>query len=1010
MTLATPLAPVPAATAAASAVHAVVLTGPTADGLDRLLDALAASHPRPHAVLVLDRTGGPHVASLLEERRSGTVALPSRLVPADPRASARRALTAVLTVPDGPGAGVADDDLLWLLPAGVAPEPDALAELLRAARRSPSVAVVGPKVLAAEAPSRLRGAGISATRAGRVLADPADGTPDQGQYDARRDVLAVPAAGALVQAGLLRTLGGWEPTFGDLGGDLDLGWRAHAAGRRVVMAPAARVLADAGCAAATATTGAHRRAARRVALTRAPGYAVPLLALWVLLSCVVGALALLLLKRPRAAWAELADVAALDPVRWAAARWRTRGRRAVRRRDLRTLFVPGSVVARRVGDAVHEAVVPASAHDEGSVDHLEQADGEPVARPPATRAEEHHRSRVAALLTAPLTAAVVAAAAASALAGRSLRGDAAARLTDGVAGGELVGGRVTSSALWHGWLDGWHGAGLGGTAVAGPHLAVLAPPVWLVEHVPGLSGSASPGLAVVGLLLAVALPLAVLSAYLSAGVLTGHRWVRAAGALAWATTGVAGAAVASGRLGAVVALVLLPAVAAGLVLLARPGGTATGAFATGLGAAVLGAFAPALLVLVLALALAVVLLGHGTGPRARAGTAGVVPLVLLGPWVLDAVRDWRLLAAGPGLTSWGGGAAEPWELALLHPGGPGSGLVWAGVPLVALGLLGLARGRASRSLASGLAAVVLLALAAVLLAPRLRLSTVPVGVGGAGDPVTPWVGTAQLALALGLVAGAVLAVDALLPVRRRRSRRGLLAGAGGLLLAGGAVATAAVLAWTTFGTALGTWAEPRPAVAVEHADGEPAGRTLEVAASDAGAAYRLVGREVGAVARGLPHVGAADAALAPTVGGLLDGTDPEAAAALARDAVTTVAVDRALGADVARRLDSTSGLTPMAPRGTTSFWRVGAGDAGTSPVAPPRLRLVTGEATALVPTTGLNAATRTEVTAPARGGTLVVAQPTGWARFAEVTFRGEALRATVEGGRPAYALPAGTGT
>jgi hypothetical protein len=265
-------------------------------------------------------------------------------------------------------------------------------------------------------------------------------------------------------------------------------------------------------------------------------------------------------------------------------------------------------------------------------------------------------------------------------------------------------------------------------------------------------------------------------------------------------------------------------------------------------------------------------------------------------------------------------------------------------------------------------------------------------------------------VALGRVAAATLAVDALLPVARRRSRRGLLTGAYGALLVGGAVAGAAALAWGTVGTALGTWSDPRPPVAIEHAVGPPAGRTLEVAAGGAGAAYRLVGREVGGVARGLPQVGAADAALAPTVGGLLDGSDPVAARTLAADAVTTLAVDRALGPDVVRRLDSAAGLTPMAPRGRFELWRVGAGDPAASPVAPPRLRLVADGGTSLVPTTGQDAATRTDVTVPAGGGSLVVAQPAGWAEHAEVTFRGQPVPVTVQGGRPTYVLPGGAGT
>ena len=75
----------------------------------------------------------------------------------------------------------------------------------------------------------------------------------------------VPLAGMLATARVLRELG-WERSFGDLGGDLDLGWRAQLAGHRVVVAPDARLRSVAALGQATATTPARRRAARRVAL------------------------------------------------------------------------------------------------------------------------------------------------------------------------------------------------------------------------------------------------------------------------------------------------------------------------------------------------------------------------------------------------------------------------------------------------------------------------------------------------------------------------------------------------------------------------------------------------------------------------------------------------------------------------------------------------------------------------------------------------------------------------
>src|SRR5690606_14180966 len=46
-------------------------------------------------------------------------------------------------------------DWLWVLPGDAVPAPDALQRLLGAAERSPSVAIAGPKLVAADDPTRL---------------------------------------------------------------------------------------------------------------------------------------------------------------------------------------------------------------------------------------------------------------------------------------------------------------------------------------------------------------------------------------------------------------------------------------------------------------------------------------------------------------------------------------------------------------------------------------------------------------------------------------------------------------------------------------------------------------------------------------------------------------------------------------------------------------------------------------------------------------------------------------
>ena len=1000
-------------------VHAVVIADASGADLLALLDALDAQSLPPDVVTVLDRTADTEVAALVQRRATRVAGRRPPVVVHGRRNWATAADLHRVTVENlGPGpadeAGQLDEadetsdperhapapavpvavpggaaettaEVVWVLPVGTVPDPTALERLAAAWRLSPSTGVVGPKHLDAQDPARLRSLGIFVTRTGRVVADPPDGEPDQGQYDRRSDVIAVPLAGALIERDLIVRLGGWQPSFRTPGTDLDFGWRSHASGRRVVVVPAAVVRSGPGLGRATPLTGAERRGVRRVALTRCAWWTAPVLALWVGLSSLGAALALALLKRPAAAVRELGDAGAVEPLRPLLARARTRGHRTVRRRDLSSLFVPGTTVARQVLDDLHEAVVL------------------PSRGPERTDVEIAPRSAVGHALRNPGVLAVLAVLAAMVVAGRTLGVGLIRGIGGGFDGGEVQGSLSSAGALWHGYLDGWHGPGLGGTSPASPSLAALAMPAWLLEHLPG--GPSSPGGAAAALALVLALPLGAVAAYLALRVVTTNRWLRGAGALAWATSGAASTAVAQGRLGAAVALVLLPAAAAGMVLLSRRDGSATAAFATALVATVLGAFAPALLLVVMLVAL-VVLVG---GARWRAVPVLVVPPLLLGPWILDAVRDPRLMLTGPGLSEWGGTAPPGWQLALGHLGGAGATPFWVGIPLVVAGVAGLVRGR-SHVAAWALTLVGLLGLGLALAAPRVRLDTVPVGTPGAGHAVTPWAGTPMLVVVLVLVAAAVLGL-AEAPLGRASGGGQAIArwpvlAALVLAAAGGAVLTG----WSGFGSTLHAWSDPRLEAAADQAASDPAGRSLFVTVGDAGAAYRVLGREVGPPARILPTIEAGDRALAPAVAGLLDGSPGAWDADLAGQAVGMVGLRDGASDDLARRLDSTEGLTRLARRDGWSYWRVRAvGTSDRRPATPPRLRLDGPSSSALVATTGQDAATVQQVTV-ARGSVLVVAEPLGWSHHATVTFRGRVLMPQSGTDQPTYAVPAGSGT
>lgn len=122
----------------------------------------------------------------------------------------------------------------------VALDADALRSLVEEAFRS-NAGIIGPKVVEWDDPARILQVGMTADKIGVAapLAEP--GELDQQQHDAVRDVFVIPGAVTLVRADLFAALGGYDAVIDHCGDDLDLCWRAHLVGARVMVAPTARV-------------------------------------------------------------------------------------------------------------------------------------------------------------------------------------------------------------------------------------------------------------------------------------------------------------------------------------------------------------------------------------------------------------------------------------------------------------------------------------------------------------------------------------------------------------------------------------------------------------------------------------------------------------------------------------------------------------------------------------------------------------------------------------------------
>ncbi len=151
-----------------------------------------------------------------------------------------------VTTNDGYGASahealrlVEGSGLFCFLHDDVALDPDAISRLVEELYRS-NAGIVGPKLVEWDDPRVLQSVGLAVDRFGEIdpLVEP--GERDQEQHDGVRDAFCLSAACLLIRADLFRALGGFEETIDYQGDALDLCWRAHLSGARVLVVPGAR--------------------------------------------------------------------------------------------------------------------------------------------------------------------------------------------------------------------------------------------------------------------------------------------------------------------------------------------------------------------------------------------------------------------------------------------------------------------------------------------------------------------------------------------------------------------------------------------------------------------------------------------------------------------------------------------------------------------------------------------------------------------------------------------------
>lgn len=222
-----------ASTAAPSVVAAMVVHQP-GEWTETSLAALAASdYPNLQVlVLVTGTPDGPHAAEVNAAVARHAPRAVVRYLGSNPGFPA--ACNSVLGLVEG------DSGFFLFVHDDVAVAPDAVTRLVEEAFRT-NAGILGPKIVDWANPQRLQSVVIGVDRFGERDSVVEEGELDQEQHDAVTDSFMIPTACMLVRADLFRSLRGFEPTFAVSGADLDLCWRAHTTGARVVVAPSAVV-------------------------------------------------------------------------------------------------------------------------------------------------------------------------------------------------------------------------------------------------------------------------------------------------------------------------------------------------------------------------------------------------------------------------------------------------------------------------------------------------------------------------------------------------------------------------------------------------------------------------------------------------------------------------------------------------------------------------------------------------------------------------------------------------
>jgi GT2 family glycosyltransferase len=574
-----------------------------------------------------------------------------------------------------------ENEWIWLIHDDCAPQPTALEALLHAVEDRPQVALAGPKLRGWYDRTHLLEAGVSIANNGARWTGLESHEYDQGQHDGIREVLSVSTAGMLIRREVFEELGGFDQNLGLFRDDVDLGWRAHVAGHKVIAvtdavafhveaAASERRKLDVRSAIFRRPLILDRRNAAYVLLTNSSRWLLPWLAIQLLASALLRAAGYILAKLPGYAGDEVFAIALLlvRPGQILAARRVRRRQRLISARVV-SIYIPPRWSQLRLGMLRVSASIQRgllSSSPETSDLLRAPMEEEDLLAPPISNlwTSALRRPEISGILFILLITSLW-----------------SAHRYGSLVGGSLASTPGGASDLWSRYGESWHQIGMGSSS---------ATPTWILILALLSTLAFGNAVALVIFLFWAAPLLFMWSMYKFLRKLTQNSWLAMGASIAYALSPVSIAAINSGRLGTIAVLIIGPRL---VIFLSRVNKIDNLKWRTIFGFSLLVAALTAFsLQAYVALAL-VYLLGLTrdireyrrsanrkifTGRLLKWSALVFTPFLLCLPWSIEALTHPGRFLLEPGLLVQGGG---PNLAFFANPGGPGSIPWWAISPV-----------------------------------------------------------------------------------------------------------------------------------------------------------------------------------------------------------------------------------------------------------------------------------------------------------------------------------------